>query len=118
MEQLFFGDLVVVDSRNSNEQINSASEKRIAIVVSANVVNEYSHSIIVCPLIQTPHFQHSRIGATYVPQEISGLDEHKTINYFEMASVSKDQIFKRIGALPSIFLSEIRESLKAIFDVY
>lgn len=111
MEQLFFGDLILVDTRES------VSEKQIATVVSANVVNEYLHSVIICPLIRTPHFQHSRIGATFVPKEISGLDEHTTINYFEITSILKDQIAKRIGALPNIFLPEIRDSLKAIFDI-
>jgi mRNA-degrading endonuclease toxin of MazEF toxin-antitoxin module len=111
MEQLFFGDLIVVDTQAGTV------EKRIAVVVSANVVNEYLHAVIVCPLIQTPHFQQSRIGATFVPKEISGLEGHTTINYFEIASVPKERIARRIGALPNIFLPEIRESLKAIFDI-
>lgn len=111
MEQLFFGDLILVDTPES------VSEKQIATVVSANVVNEYLHSVIICPLIRTPHFQQSRIGATFVPREISGLEEHTTINYFEIASVPKEHIVKRLGALPNVFLPEIRESLKAIFDI-
>ncbi|MFQ5628154.1 MAG: type II toxin-antitoxin system PemK/MazF family toxin [bacterium] len=117
MEQLFFGDLIAVDTLLSSKQLSNTSEKRIAIVVSANVVNEYAQAVIVCPLIHTPRFQHSRIGATFVPREISGLAEHTTVNYFEITTIAKDTIGKRIGALPHVFLNEIKDSLKAIFDI-
>ena len=111
MEQLFFGDLVLIDTNPD------AAKKQIAIVVSANVVNEYLHSVIICPLIHMPHFQQSRIGATFLPKEISCLEQDAMINYIAMTSISKEQIIKRIGTLPAVLLPKIKESLSAIFDI-
>lgn len=113
MMRMFFGDIVLVQTNQSSE----GAIEMPAVVVSADIINENMPGIIICPLLPTKHTFPSRIGATFIPKSLTGFEEDCLLHYFQIRAVPKEFVRKRIGALPHSFMKQVKESLKAVFDI-
>lgn len=58
----------------------------------------------------------SRIGATFLPQKKIGLDSNFLALSLQVRTISKERNVKRVSALPRSYMSQIKESLKAVVD--
>lgn len=114
MIRTFFGDIVQIRP----EQQNGNPPAEIpAVVVSGDTTNEHMPNIIICPLLETRQSFPSRIGATFIPRSLSGLEKNALLLYFQIRAIPKNMVSRRLGALPPAYLSQVKESLKAIFDI-
>lgn len=59
----------------------------------------------------------SRVGATFLPQDKIGLDSDFLALSLQIRTISKERIVKRVSSLPRSYMSQIKESLKAVLDL-
>lgn len=110
------GDIVSV--RLAQVSGNSADEViRHAVVVSADIVNENLKTVLACPLVAAKSISRSRVGATFLPQDKIGLDSDFLALSLQIRTISKERIVKRVSSLPRSYMSQIKESLKAVLDL-
>lgn len=111
------GDVILVnlDDRFSH---NGESELiRPAVIVSSDTLNANLNTIIVCPIIEANGISESRIGATYVHQDVIGLGKNCLVLSFQIRSLEKSRIVRRVGSLPDVYLKQIQEGLIAAFEI-
>ncbi len=110
------GDVVRVKlHKDSDSGTNGAH--RYAVIISADIVNDNLQTVIVCPLIEAQRVTESRIGATFVPGDVIGMENDSLVFTLQIKTISKDRIVKRVSSLPATYLSEIKESLQAVLDI-
>lgn len=114
--QYKYGDIILV-----GPEPVSGSEKRgkakLAVIVSADAINENLQTVIICPIIKANQVSTSRIGATFIPQEIGNLGNNSLILSFQINTISKERILKRIDSLPASFMLQVKESLQAVLNM-
>ena len=97
---------------------NGADEViRHAVVVSADIVNENLKTVLACPLVAAKSISRSRVGATFLPQDKIGLGSDLLALSLQIRTISKERIVKRVSSLPRSYMSQIKESLKAVLDL-
>lgn len=116
MNHLKHGDIVLIQL-NQNIAVKPEESERLALVISANAINDNLPTVIICPLIEAKNVSESRIGATYVPKEIGGLSEDRIVLSFQIQTISKERIVKRISSLPSPFMRQVKESLQTALNL-
>jgi mRNA-degrading endonuclease toxin of MazEF toxin-antitoxin module len=90
---------------------------RYAVVVSADIINENLPTVIVCPLVEADEVRESRIGATYIPKQDTGLELDCLVLSLQVKTVSREHIVKRIGTLPANYQAQLKESLQAVLEL-
>lgn len=88
-----------------------------ALVVSCNAINENLEMVIVCPLIEDMQISESQEGMVVVPKEVIGLNHNSVILCFQLFTISKERIVKRIGSLPTFLMPSVQSSLKAVLNL-
>ena len=96
---------------------NEPEAVRKAVIVSADVINENLQTVIVCPLIAAKEIKTSRIGATFLPKEETGLDLNSLILSLQIRTVAKETIVQKIGSLPHEYHAQVKESLQAVLEL-
>ena len=110
------GDIVLVQlSQDEQAKLNGSS--RYAVVISADIINENLQTVIVCPLIEAKQVVKSRIGATFVPKSVIGMDINSLVFSLQIKTISKERIVKRVSSLPTDYMVQIKESLQAVLDI-
>ena len=100
MNHFKYGDIVLVQL-NKDVEVKQEATVRPALVISADTINDNLQTVIICPLIEAKNVSQSRIGATFVPKEIGGLHENSLILSFQIKTISKERVLKRLSSLPS-----------------
>ena len=106
------GDVILLNLSGDNKQVNCP-----ALVISSDTLNSNLETIITCPIIEANGVQESRIGATFVPSDVIGLGKNCIILAFQIRSISKTRIVRRVGSLPESYLEEVQEGIKAALDI-
>ncbi len=110
------GDVVLVDlginAPDTGKQLISP-----ALVVSSDTLNSNLNTLIVCPIIDANGITESRIGATFVSQDVIGLGKNCHILSFQIRSINKNRIIRRVGSLPEPYLQRVREGLGAALEI-
>lgn len=106
-----YGDIFLVDFDGA--KYSEQQGKRPAIVVSNNVGNEYSPTILVVPLT-TKNKKDLPTHMTIAPQN-SGLKEVSTALFEQVKVADKKRIIKKIGKLDSSLLTSIKNHLTNAF---
>ncbi|MFQ5651589.1 MAG: type II toxin-antitoxin system PemK/MazF family toxin [bacterium] len=108
-----YGDIVTV-SIGPNSAIESGATVCYAVIISDDIVNEHLKSVIVCPVIEAKQLLESRIGATFIPKEKSGMVFDGVVLSLQIKTISKDKILERVGSIPAPYTRQLKESLKAV----
>lgn len=90
---------------------------RPAVIVNDNALGKLPLKIIV-PL--TDWKEHYSIAPWMIeinPDENNGLSKKSAIDCFQVRSLSKERIVKKIGYIDSIVLSQIKEAIRKVLDL-
>lgn len=97
-----------LDPTKGSEQ----SERRPAVIISGNLLNQHLQVVIVCPL--TTKVKNYKGNVILEPNEENGLSIQSEILTFHIRSVSKMRLKKRIGRIENEELEQIKLCLDDI----
>lgn len=115
MNSVRAGDVVEIRLHDLSEPGQKA-DSAYAVIISANAINDHLSTVIVCPLMDAKEVKKSRMGATFLPKDIVGIEKDSIAFSLQIKTVSKNRILKRINSLPTDYIQQIRESLHAVLD--
>jgi len=87
--------------------------KRPVVVVSGNTMNENFGVCIVCPI--SSRIKNYTGSIKLEKNNINKLDENSEILAFQIRTISKERIIKKIGEISDEQLKEIFHSLNEVF---
>ncbi len=90
-------------------------KKRPCVVVSADLVNQQSRTVIVAPLL--PNHKTWPFVVNLDPTKKNGLDKPRHLNLKQMRAVDVSRIDNRQGRLESLYRASIEAALRLVFDV-
>lgn len=85
---------------------------RPIVIVSGNVLNKYLNIIIACPL--TTKIKEYKGNLILEPDEQNGLKEKSEVMIFQIRSISKERLVKKIGQITNEQLQKIKSGLNEI----
>jgi mRNA interferase MazF len=85
---------------------------RPVVIISGNMLNQYLSVVIACPL--TTKLKYYKGNIVLHPNEDNGLTEKSEIMVFQIRSISKDRLTKKIGSITEKQLSELKLGLDDI----
>jgi mRNA interferase MazF len=88
------------------------SSRRPAIIISGDMVNRHTNTIIVCPL--TSSLKHYQGNLILHPSVSNGLKKTSEVMTIHIRSISKERFKKKIGYISKNEFSVIIESLTKI----
>lgn len=96
--------LAELDPTEGNEQ----NERRPVLIISGNAMNSGSGLAIVCPL--TTKIKKFAGNIVLLPDELNGLTSSSEILVFQVRTISKKRLVKRIGHISSEIHKKVIES--------
>lgn len=90
-------------------------KQRPCVVVSADLVNQQSRTVIVAPLL--PNHKDWPFVVNLKPTAQNGLDKPRHINLKQMRAVDVSRISNRQGGLEASYRPAIEAAVRLIFDV-
>ncbi len=88
------------------------AERRPAVIISGNVLNQYLPIVIVCPL--TTNIKNYKGNLILDPNERNRLKAQSEVLTFHIRSVSKSRLKKKIGSIEPHELQVIKSGLDDI----
>ncbi len=88
---------------------------RPVIVVSNNVINQYSCVIVVVPV--TSNINNLSPSHVIIPKGVGGLDKVSKVVTEHIKSIDRQRLTKKLGELSVEYLSIVMEALKNTFDI-
>jgi mRNA interferase MazF len=85
---------------------------RPVVIISGNVVNTHLPVVIICPL--TTKIKGYKGNVILLPDTGNGLTQKSEIVIFQIRSVSKERLLRKIGEIPENRLNEIKLGLEDI----
>jgi mRNA interferase MazF len=85
---------------------------RPVVIISGNVLNQYMPVVIVCPL--TTKIKGYKGNIILEPDQENGLDEKSEVMVFQIRSVSKDRLIRKIGTISGSELEMMKQGLNEI----
>lgn len=86
--------------------------RRPAVIISGNLVNQYLHVVIVCPL--TTKIKNYKGNLIIEPTTKNGLEDISEVMTFHVRSVSKDRLKTKLGEIPMKDVEFIKSTLNDI----
>lgn len=114
--ELSYGDVVLVNQHQPDD-LENGDKMLPAVIISANILNATLDSVMVCPLVEAKYISQSKIGATFVPKDVIGLEEDSLVLSLQILTVFQGQIFKRLGSLPDVLMKSVQTSLKSALNL-
>lgn len=90
-------------------------KKRPCVIVSSDLVNQQSRTVIVAPLL--PHHKTWPFAVNLTPTAENGLDKPRHINLKQLRAVDTSRISNRQGTLEAAYRPEIDATMRLIFDI-
>lgn len=90
-------------------------KKRPCVIISADVVNQHSRTVIVAPLL--PNHKNWPFVVNLIPSSKNGLDKPRHINLKQLRAVDTSRISNRQGRLEETYRAMIEAALRLIFDL-
>lgn len=103
--EVWFADLSPVKGREQRGF-------RPVVVISGNMLNNYLPIVITCPL--TTKIKGYKGNLLLEPDEFNGLSEKSEVVIFQIRSVSKERLVKKIGRITDKQLAELKKGLEDI----
>jgi len=85
---------------------------RPIVIISGNMLNNYLPVVITCPL--TTKIKGYKGNLVLEPDEVNGLSEKSEVVIFQVRSVSKERLVKKIGRITEKQLKELKNGLDDI----
>lgn len=85
---------------------------RRVVIISGNMLNNYLPVVITCPL--TTKIKAYKGNLVLEPDEVNGLSEKSEVVIFQIRSVSKERLIKKIGRITYKQLVELKQGLNDI----
>lgn len=85
---------------------------RPVIILSGNLLNSMMPVVITCPL--TTKIKNYKGNVVVTPSETNGLSEQSEAVIFQIRSVSKERLVKKIGKITQQQLQELKQGLDDI----
>ena len=85
---------------------------RPVVIISGNLLNQYLQVVICCPL--TTKIKNYKGNIVLEPNESNGLTVKSEIMIFQVRSISKDRLVKKIGSITENQLGELKHGLNDI----
>jgi mRNA interferase MazF len=85
---------------------------RPVVIISGNVVNECLPVVIVCPL--STRIKEYKGNLVIGPDETNGLTDRSEVYIFQVRSLSKGRLTKRLGWITKQQLSDLKQGLNDI----
>ncbi len=90
-------------------------KKRPVLIISTNVVNQNSQTVIMIPLSSiVPKF--IGLDQVLIPKDV-GLDEKSVVLTTQIRSIDKIRLIKKAGKLNTEKLEEVEDSLKLVLGM-
>ena len=99
---------IYLNSVKGSEQ----SGNRPGVVISGNLLNKHLQVVIICPL--TTKIKNYKGNVILEPNTRNGLSEPSETLIFHIRSVSKARLKKKIGAISTSELNQIKQGLDDI----
>lgn len=90
-------------------------KKRPCVIMSADLVNHQSRTVIVAPLL--PSHKTWPFAVNLTPSTDNGLDKPRHINLKQMRAVDVSRISNRQGVVEASYRPDIEAAMRLIFDV-
>jgi len=101
-----------------NPKVGTESGKtRPVLVIQTNLLNKVSHpSTIICPI--TTNVQNdSEILRVHLKKGMANLHEHCDIMIDQIRAIDNKRLIKKVGDLPSLLISEVKENIGVVLDL-
>ncbi|MEN8816651.1 MAG: type II toxin-antitoxin system PemK/MazF family toxin [Nonlabens sp.] len=82
------------------------------VIVSGNVINDQAANILICPL--TSSLKYYRGNPIIKPTSNNGLTKESEVMVFQIRSVSKQRLKKKLGTITSKELAQIKDTLNKL----
>jgi mRNA interferase MazF len=90
---------------------------RPVLIVQTNLLNKVSHpSTIICP-ISTNVQNDSDILRVHLKKGMANLDENCDIMIDQIRAIDNKRLLNKVGDLPSILISEVKENIGIVLDL-
>lgn len=101
-----------------NPKVGTESGKtRPVLVIQTNLLNKVSHpSTIICP-ITTNVQNESEILRVHLKKGMANLHEHCDIMIDQIRAIDNKRLIKKVGDLPSLLISEVKENIGIVLDL-
>lgn len=86
--------------------------RRPVVIVSGNVINDQAANILICPLTSSLKFY--RGNPIIKPHPYNGLMKDSEVMVFQIRSVSKRRLKKKIGKITNKDLAQIKDTLNKL----
>lgn len=96
---------IFLDSFMGSEQ----GDRRPAVIISGNTMNEYLNTVIVCPL--TSKVRNYKGNPVLKPEDFTGLQIKSEILVFQIRNISKERLKRKLGVISPHTLNEIKETI-------
>lgn len=83
--------------------------RRLAVIISGNLINQYLNVVIVCPL--TTSVKNYKGNVVLTPNAGNNLNEPSEILTFHVQSVAKDRLKNKIGRISEHELAQVKQGL-------
>jgi mRNA interferase MazF len=85
---------------------------RPVVIISGNMLNQYLPVVIICPL--TTKIKGYKGNIILEPDLTNGLSEKSEIVIFQIRSVFKERLVRKIGSITAVQLDELKQGLDDI----
>jgi mRNA interferase MazF len=90
---------------------------RPVLVVQTDLLNKVSHpSTIICP-ITTNVQNESDILRVHLKKGMANLNENCDIMIDQIRAIDNKRLIKKVGDLPSLLISDVRENIGIVLDL-
>jgi len=90
---------------------------RPVLIIQTNLLNKVSHpSTIICP-ITTNVQNESEILRVHLKKGMANLHEHCDIMIDQIRAIDNKRLIKKVGDLPSLLISEVKENIGVVLDL-
>jgi mRNA interferase MazF len=113
MDKYLKGDVCFVDL-NPPQGSEMAKERR-CVIVSNNIINEYSSVIIICPITDA-HGKTSPIHIPVSPPQ-GRLTKESVVHCGQIRAIDKNRIKNKTGELSSSIMEQIEKGICTALDI-
>jgi mRNA interferase MazF len=101
-----------------NPQIGTEPGKtRPVLVIQSNLLNKIPHpSTIVCPLT-TKIEKEAEILRVHLKKGMANLNANCDIMIDQVRAIDNKRLVKKVGELPQVLISQIKENLSIVLDI-
>jgi len=89
---------------------------RPVLVVQTDLLNQVHPSTLICPITSNVQ-KESEILRVNIKQGISNLKESSDIMIDQIRAIDNRRFLKKVGKLPSLLRTKVKENIKIILDL-